>query len=207
MSSIKGRLLLVLFVLAFAVPSFGGSIGLDFGDGDIAGGVIDILGANSATGVGIPIATLKVIANGAQTGKFDVTGGCLGYGCLNFDTTGAGTISIVGTVDGISGTLLTGTIASLAVTDLGPAGFFLFVNGPDTKNADLLTALGITLFHPFEYYQSEFTAGDPIPGTSGYISVSADIKNNTVTPEPVSMLLMGTFFSLAGGVLSKKKRA
>jgi hypothetical protein len=30
---------------------------------------------------------------------------------------------------------------------------------------------------------------------------------STVTPEPVSMLLMGTFLSLAGGLLSKKKRA
>ncbi len=29
----------------------------------------------------------------------------------------------------------------------------------------------------------------------------------TVTPEPVSMLLMGTFLSLAGGMLSRKKRA
>jgi hypothetical protein len=32
-------------------------------------------------------------------------------------------------------------------------------------------------------------------------------QGTAVTPEPVSMLLMGTFLSLAGGLLSKKKRA
>jgi len=36
---------------------------------------------------------------------------------------------------------------------------------------------------------------------------SSDGDITAVTPEPVSMLLMGTFLSLAGGLLGKKKRA
>jgi hypothetical protein len=203
MSSIKGRLLLTLFLLAFAVPSFGGSIDIDFGTGLAGiGGTFNLLSGGQASGSGVPIGVMTVSGDAGYNGVYGVTGTCAGgSGCLAFDTT-TSTISIDGVVDGVSGTLLSGKIASFLLFTGIPA---LQASGPDTKNAELLTALGIAVGQPFNYFG--FTiATNATPGV-GYEVISTDIKNSTVTPEPVSMLLMGTFFSLAGGLLSKKKRA
>jgi hypothetical protein len=50
--------------------------------------------------------------------------------------------------------------------------------------------------------------GVQIWNTTGVTGAPGDgLYGAFATPEPVSMLLMGTFFSLAGGLLAKKKRA
>ncbi len=199
----KGKLLLLVFLLAFAVPSFGGTIDIDFGTGLAGiGGAFNLLGGGNASGSEVPIGVMTVSGDAGYNGVYGVTGSCAGgSGCLAFDTS-TSTISIDGTVNGVTGTLLSGSIASFVLFPGIPA---LQASGPDTKNAELLTALGILGGQHFNYFG--FTiATNATPG-AGYEVISTDIKNSTVTPEPVSMLLMGTFFSLAGGLLSKKKRA
>jgi hypothetical protein len=124
---------------------------------------------------------------------------------MDFSTI-TGNIDIVGTVDGVTGTLLTGTIDSTWFLDHNGKTFD--ATGTDTKDPALLTALGIALFHPFGYFGSTTRFGPPIVGPSeSYKATDTGIVNSTVTPEPASMLLMGTLLSLAGGVLSRKKRA
>ncbi|MGA3168987.1 MAG: hypothetical protein ABSF14_23040 [Terriglobia bacterium] len=199
----KGKLLLLVFLLAFAVPSFGGTISLDFGTGNAgAGGVLTVLGGGQASGSNIPIGTLSV-AGAPVSGIFPVTGSCANSsGCLAFDTI-ASTLSIIGTVDGVTGTLLSGEIDSFTLNDYVVVAT-LYATGLDTKDAELLDALGITYGHPFTYYG--FTLAANTTG-GGFVPTSTDVLNTTATPEPVSMLLFGTFFSLAGGLLAKKKRA
>ena len=199
----KGKLLLLVFVLAFAVPSFGGNIGLDFSDGGATGGVISLLGGGGATGVGIPIGLMKLTGLGPDQ-LFPVTGTCAGgtTGCLNFDST-TGMFTIHGTADGITGDLLTTDSAFIVGGGFGTQVLALGA-GSDTKDPALLTALGLWTGLPWDFVGT--TIGLKAAG-GGYFATSTDVSNSTVTPEPVSMLLMGTFFSLAGGLLAKKKRA
>jgi len=202
-TTMKGKLLLLVFVLAFAVPSFGGNIGLDFSDGGATGGVISLLGGGGATGVGVPIGLMKLTGLGPDQ-LFPVTGTCAGgTGCLNFDST-TGMFTIHGTADGITGDLLTSDSAYVAGLPL-PGNLALVIGaGSDTKDPDLLAALGIAWGQPWNFGGST-EALQAVGG--GYTAISTDVLNGSPTPEPVSMLLMGTFFSLAGGLLSKKKRA
>jgi len=51
MNSIRGRLLLTVFLLAFAVPLFAGNIDIDFGTGAAGdGGIITLLSRGNASG-------------------------------------------------------------------------------------------------------------------------------------------------------------
>jgi hypothetical protein len=140
----------------------------------------------------------------ADDGAYVVTGTCgpsLG-GCLDFDTAGAGSISIVGTVAGVTGTLLSGNIMNYTLTPEAGHGYAFYADGLDTKDPELLTAIGLSPTQAFTYFG--FTS---FITTGGRLAADSPDITNTTTPEPVSMLLMGTFFSLAGGLLSKKKRA
>jgi hypothetical protein len=202
----RGKLLLLVFVLAFAVPTFAGSIDIDFGTGLAgAGGVYNLLPGGNASGSNIPIGVMTIAGDGLYNGVYPVTGTCSGgSGCLSFDTT-ASTIAINGAIPSMSvgGTLLSGNILSFVLDEhFGIYGFT--ANGNDTKNPDLLTAIGLPADQAFNYFG--FTLGTT-SSAGGLVPISTDIANTTTTPEPVSMLLMGTFFSLAGGLLSKKKRA
>jgi hypothetical protein len=97
----------------------------------------------------------------------------------------------------------------------------------DTANmlfgeATPIGTLGVGPFTGAGVFASSVTGGGPA-GPDAYSLTIEDIFTNpnrvsasfgadgdilsVETPEPVSMLLMGTFLSLAGGLLSKKKRA
>jgi hypothetical protein len=66
--------------------------------------------------------------------------------------------------------------------------------------------------YPPQWGWASGTGGDGISyqdffGARSQLSTDMAFSLGTSTPEPISMVLMGTFLSLAGGLLSKKKRA
>jgi len=199
----KAKLLLLVAALVIAVPTFAGTIGLDFSDGGATGGTITVLGGSDATGVDIPIGLMKLTGYGPDQ-LFAVTGNCAGgTGCLSFDTS-ANTLTIVGTADGVTGTLLSGTVDGALAAGL-PLSSIVIALGTDVKDPELLAALGIGFGHSWDYLGT--TIGiKPLTGET-YTAISTDVANTSVTPEPMSMLLLGTFLSLGGGMLSRKKRA
>jgi len=96
----KAKLLLLVFALAFAVPSFATTITVDFGGG--LGGTIDALKGGGEVGTGIAIDTIQVLVDGSPYPGSPYTGL---PATLDFSTvTGAFDISILGTP------LLTGTM-------------------------------------------------------------------------------------------------
>jgi len=206
------RLLLLLFALAFAVPTFAGTIDIDFEEGLASGGTFTTSGGN-AVGTKVPITVLKV-DNGTTVLLYPVTGGL-----LNFNTA-ADSIQIMGAIPSLSipmGILSTGDFASWTITAasnakgstcLGTGGYCFDATGEASTSSALLGAIGLPTGQGADAYDGfAITASNPVKGTSGYHVTSADIKTTALTPEPVSMMLMGTFLSLAGGLLSRKKRA
>ena len=203
----KVKVLLLVVALAFAAPAFAGSIAIDF-SGESGGlpptGVPGTV-TDSYVGAAIPINLLVFSVNGVAQVEDAVTGTCGGdgEGCLNFDTGGDGSnyINITGGVPGLgvgTSTLLSGTVSGYTFIP-GPLNE-LQLTGPDSKGAALLAALGLSAETSWAYYgftiYFNYDSGDV---------TSTDITNTT--PEPLSMALMGTFLSLAGGVLARKKRA
>ena len=108
---------------------------------------------------------------------------------LNFDTA-ANTISIVGDVPGLGvapTTLLSGTFTSSSYTAIpGPGGVTEIFSGqgPDIKDPDLLTALGIPASTPFDFF------GFSIESVNGTV-ISTDIVN-TAVPVPAAVWLFGS---------------
>ncbi len=208
MGAFRGKLLLAVFLLAFAVPSFGGSIDLDFGTGLAPAGGIVMISGTTVTGTNVPIGSLVISGDGMFDGVFPVTGDCGGFGCLMFDSS-SGAVSIDGAVSALNSnlgtvmTLLTG-MGTITAT-LKPSGVYqIDLSGSDTKNSTLLTDIGLPSNTGFLFSGTIFTGSNHTGNM--YQAISTDIPN-TMTPEPVSMLLMGTFLTLAGGLLSRKMRA
>ena len=170
------------------------------------GGLISWNGANYV-GSNIPIGAVTITGAPANNGVFLVGGASTGtgggrYGSLNFDTKpGSNVIQISGCIPGLSiGSmdgqgnctapviLLSGRINSF---DNPNTNGLINAIGEDTKNQNLLIALGLPPNTPFQFFGFSFTTGPLNPnGTPGSV-ISTDIRN-TAVPEPATMLLLGT---------------
>ena len=194
----------VIFGLASSTSAF--ALVLDFRDANAAGtGNISPLGGGNWQGVGIGMDQLAVF-NGALT-LYDLDGAVACAPCggttaasLDFNTL-TGTFSITGSVPslGVGNTvLLDGTISSFTAGPGGASGTTeINFRGSDTKDPELLIALGIDPELPFNF--GGFTINMTADGTP----ISVDIPNSAV-PEPGTVLLMGT--GLAGlGLLRWRK--
>jgi hypothetical protein len=126
---------------------------------------------------------------------------------LNFDTL-ANTISIFGDIDGLgisNATLLSGSFASWTYLPIpnpgGPGITEVFSSqGPDIKDADLLTALGVPTNTLFNFF------GFSIETENGTV-VSTDIINTAVVPVPAAVWLFGSGLLGLVGIARRKKAA
>jgi len=212
MSASRVKLLLLLFVLAFAVPTFAGTIDIDYSNAT-AGGVLTV-SSGKATGSSIPIGQL-IVTDGTTVTTYVVTGGCSKEGCLNFNTA-SDTISITGAITKLgitsaSTVLSSGTfdlpLPPGSITPRKSGGYDFSATGDATTNATLLADLGLPSPQGAQSYDIfTITASTKVKGASGFMVTSVDFGTTAQTPEPVSMMLMGTFLTLAGGLLSRKKK-
>jgi hypothetical protein len=142
------------------------------------------------------------------------TGALTGTTATTWDFGGGVTssISITGTVlNGTtvvaSGSLLTGTFGMATVTNFG--GTFKIANAAfdDVKDPDLLAFFGLPVWIPYNgnFNISFMTTSTSPPGAfTSSIVLSGDIVN-TPTPEPGTMMLLGS--GLAGfGYLARRRR-
>lgn len=192
------KILTLVGYFAFAsIPlNAAAAVVIDFGTGLAgAGGTISNDGTNT-TGMNILIGSLTTQGTAAD-------GTYVTDALLNFDT-GANTISIVGDVTGlgISGaTLLSGSFTSSSYTAIpGPGGLITEIfsgQGPDIKNAALLTALGVPTNTPFDFF------GFSIESVNGSV-VSTDIIN-TAVPVPAAVWLFGSGLLGLVGIARRKK--
>jgi len=187
-----------------AVPAMAAPV-IDFATGPAgAGGQVFLTPTGAVIGQDIPIGIVVVFD--APTGNHDylvfgtapsLTNADGRYGDLDFNTaTNQFTLSgcipdlnvgtFVNNTCTAPATLLSGTIAS--ATNFGNNLLLLF--GEDTKNQQLLTAIGLPPNTPFSFSTTLQTAGNFGVGTPSP-AVSTDIRN-TAVPEPATMMLLGT---------------
>jgi hypothetical protein len=189
-------------LIASAVSAAAATI-IDFReDHTVSGGTITWDGTN-LFGTNIPIGAVEVFGAPTNNGVYTVTGSVTQPGStfanLNFNTA-TGDISITGCIPGLligttvaggcvgSVTLLDGTITAWSVD--GPRGLIGY-SGFDTKNAALLTAIGLSPNTPFMFDVMELLAGSLIANGAGVRAISSDVRN-TAVPEPGTMLLLGS---------------
>jgi len=201
----KARLLLLVAALALAVPTFASVISVDFGGA--TGGTIDALKTGGEVGSSIAITEVDIYVDGTLalplTGVTGTCGASSNEGCLNFNTvTGAITIT------GDSVTLLDGAITSSSFGPLGSVESFS-ASGTDTMPFLSLLVPGLgSQPATFGGFSITVGKGSTSDGHGGKLfNVASTDFQSTVTPEPASMMLLGTFLSLAGGFLSRRKRA
>jgi hypothetical protein len=213
------RSVLAVGVLALAAGSANAAV-IDFSTGNGGVGGILNISATNVTGTGILIDTVT-IAGATLNGVFnvngsgtcaDVLGGC---GMLSFDRN-ANTISLVGSIPGLGINspiaLLTGDLSGGVIVGMndGATGGVTLV-GHDTKNPDLLSAIGLDPGTQFNLFGG--VIGFSNTGAGPYTADSTDIHNNsgsgtasgqTLVPEPGSLLLFGT--GLFGAATKLRRR-
>lgn len=206
LKQVKVAVIAVVAMVSVSAPAMAATI-IDFRNGDAAaGGAITFDGTN-VVGNNLPIGAVEIFGAPQNNGVFDVTGLVANsspgsFGDLDFNTTsGNNFISIAGCIPGLGigtfeadgtctvpVTLLSGTLESFSAGNAGGLGVFSAA-GPDTKNADLLTAIGLAPNTPFEVFGFALLTG-PL-GSTPQSSISTDIRN-TAVPEPATMMLLGT---------------
>lgn len=185
-----------------AVPAQAATV-IDFQSGlSGTGGTISWDGTN-LIGSNIPIGAVVVSDAPTNNGVFVVSGTAAGsgggsYGSLNFNTsTDSNFLSITGCIQqlGIGGTtscspvtLLSGSFTSFTDSNNGLTDAL----GTDTKNAQLLNAIGFPTDLPWQFYGFAVTTQNNLQpnGMPGSV-ISTDIRN-TAVPEPATMMLLGT---------------
>lgn len=203
---VKQIAIAVFAMAAIAAPASAVTV-IDFATGLAGVGGQIYLDGSTVIGENIPIGNATV--SGAPTGNGDyaVYGSATSsnnlrtFGSLDFNT-GTGAISITGCIPGLVGSidasgtcvseelLLTGQIDQFF--NIGNNNNFVAVVGVDTKNGQLLEAIGIEGNMPWQLTGSVQT-GAPFGQGIGNSrpSVSTDIAN-TAVPEPATMMLLGT---------------
>ena len=172
------------FALASIPLNAAAVVVIDFGTGSAGpGGTIINDGVNT-TGTGILIGSMIVEGTAADS-TYAVNAN------LNFDT-GADTITVFGSIAGLGifgKTLLSGSFDSFDYTAVpAPGGTTTEIfsgQGPDIKNSELLTNLGVPTNTPFEFF------GFTIESANGNV-VSTDIINTQAVPVPAAVWLFGS---------------
>jgi hypothetical protein len=187
----RGKALLVAVAFMAVIALFAGSAGagtlIEFYGG--SGGSITTFGDGSLAGSGIPI--MSMYADGAQwhNGWSPVVSGVLSF--TTGGEAGASSISVTGSVLGVTGQLLSGTISEWLGSGSGIAA-----SGHDTKSPALLQALGISTNTTWEFFA--FSVSWAGSGSPSYAYVQ-----NTAVPETSSLVLLGTALAGLGGLVRR----
>jgi len=197
-----------LALVAISSPAFAATI-IDFRNaGALAGGTITYNGTD-VFGSNLPIGNVEIFGAPLNNNVFDIDGavsqppnavGDGNYGSLDFNTatdvvTLTGCIPGLGVGIGPNGActpvaLLSGTTTGFTITNT-PGGSRLEFSGFDTKNPDLLTAIGLSPTTPFIIDTFALLTGTLSANGGPVQSISHDVRNVAV-PEPATMMLLGT---------------
>lgn len=198
-----------LATIAMAAPASAATV-IDFSTGLAGeGGTISWDGTN-LIGSNIAIGVVSITGAPTNNGVYLVNGMApaqsLGlYGSLNFNTAPENNfVNISGCIPGLSigsiddngnctepVTLMSGTITSWNNTGNTEQNGLLSAFGNDTKNADLLVALGLDPNTPFQLFGFSMVSTSLNPNGTPSNVISTDIRN-TAVPEPATMMLLGT---------------
>lgn len=168
---------------------------IDFYYSGLPAGHITLFGGNVST-TNVPITGMTVSGAPAGNGGYVVTDGVLAFDTL------AKTISITGTLNAttpvtlnLSGILLSGSISSFSMIAWPGGQFWLTLGGSDTKNPELLAAIGLAPDTAFAHF-GFMAMVNPVGGGTGFEASGVDINNTTVPDAGSTLLLFG--IGLAG---------
>jgi len=198
-----------LATILMAAPASAATV-IDFSTGLAGEGGTIVWDGTNLMGSNIPIGAVSITGAPTNNGVFLVNGTVPAqapglFGSLNFNTAPENNfLNITGCIPGLSiGTiddngnctepvaLLTGSVSSFNNAGSNEQNGLLSAFGNDTKNADLLIALGLDPNTPFQLFGFSLVTSSLNPNGTPSSVVSTDIRN-TAVPEPATMMLLGT---------------
>ena len=228
--SFLGRLgisfMLLATVLLLASRAYADNISIGFQEANVNGGNITTVqtGSGNAGILGLKYGSFTV--NNVSAQDFAVLGvpGLLNSQSLDISSSTPGTLTIWVTAQGLTFTGVQNFTSSFAVNDLSGSivavdetTYFsptngLFDTGQTMLNSAMFSKIGASgpfttsgatsgLYSVTEEYQI-FDKG----GSTGNDNITIDLTGRAVTPEPGSLLLMGTGLALAGLVYRRRNK-